>query len=189
MSSNITPLYFLSWNIIYFGQKQPIKVKIFEIFECSGQNLLNYSFQFCTDKSSSSLFASLFIVNRHNSLVNLKLIHNLLLTKRCYQSHNFETFKCSGESFPNFSCHFWKHKSVFPQTLNQSWELLCTFLAQTLYTLDKSSPSKCKVLRLSSALVKTRQIPYVNFETTSWFLFRFFIFLQCNYRNNSSINF
>ena len=39
--SNITPLYlytlYLS-NIIYFGQKQPIKVHIFEIFECLRQN-------------------------------------------------------------------------------------------------------------------------------------------------------
>ena len=49
--SNITPLYFFSSNIIYFDQKQPIKVKIFEIFECSGQNLLSPSCLFCTDKS------------------------------------------------------------------------------------------------------------------------------------------
>ena len=35
---NITPLYFLSSNIIYYGQKQPIKVYMFEIFECLAQN-------------------------------------------------------------------------------------------------------------------------------------------------------
>ena len=44
--SNITPLYFLSSNIIYLGQKQPIKVQISETFECSGQNFLNSSYQF-----------------------------------------------------------------------------------------------------------------------------------------------
>ena len=44
-------LYFLSSNIAYFGQKQPIKVQIFEIFECSDQNLLNSSSQFWTEKS------------------------------------------------------------------------------------------------------------------------------------------
>ena len=49
--SNITPLYFFSSNIIYFGQKQSIKVQIFEIFECSGQNLSNSSCQFWSDKS------------------------------------------------------------------------------------------------------------------------------------------
>ena len=53
VQSNITPLYYFSWNIIYFGQNQPIKLQIFEIFECSGQKLLNYEefrqfrFNFC----------------------------------------------------------------------------------------------------------------------------------------------
>ena len=35
MPSNITSLYFFSSKIIYFGQKQPIKVQIFKIFEFS----------------------------------------------------------------------------------------------------------------------------------------------------------
>ena len=30
----------------YFAQKEPIKVKIFETFECSGQNLSNSLCQF-----------------------------------------------------------------------------------------------------------------------------------------------
>ena len=60
-------------------------------------------------------------------------------------------------------------------------ELLCTFLALTLYNLVKSSPLKCKFLRLLSSQVKTRQIPCVNFETTSQSLFRFFIILACHY--------
>ena len=46
--SNITLLHFFSSNIIYFGQRQPIKVQIFEIFECLNQNL---SCQFWTEKS------------------------------------------------------------------------------------------------------------------------------------------
>ena len=57
-------------------------------------------------------------------------------------------------------------------------QLLCTFLAQTSV---KSSPLKCIFLRLSSSRVKIHQIPYVNFEATSQFLFRFFIILQCHY--------
>ena len=48
--SRITSLYFLSWSIIYFGQKQSIKVQIFKIFECLGQNLLNSSCQFWTSQ-------------------------------------------------------------------------------------------------------------------------------------------
>ena len=49
--SSITPLYFLSSSIIYFGQKQPIEVQIFKVFQCFGQNLINSSCQFWTDKS------------------------------------------------------------------------------------------------------------------------------------------
>ena len=46
-------------------------------------------------------------------------------------------------------------------------------LAQPLYTLVKSSPLKCKSSRFSSAQVKICQIPNVNFELTSQFLFNF----------------
>ena len=45
-----TPLYLFSSNNIYFVQKELIKVKIFETFECSGQNLSNSSSQFWNDK-------------------------------------------------------------------------------------------------------------------------------------------
>ena len=38
---------------------------------------------------------------------------------------------------PNYLCHFWNHKSFF------TTQLLCIFLAQTLHTFYKSSPSKC----------------------------------------------
>ena len=54
------------------------------------------------------------------------------------------------------------------------------FLAQTLYTLFKRSPLKCKFLRFSSAWDKLRQILYVNFELTSQFLFKFNITLHCH---------
>ena len=59
---------------------------------------------------------------------------------------------------------------------------LCTFLAQTIYTLLKSSPLKRKFLRLSSARVKFCQMPYANFETTSQFRFKFCIPLQFHER-------
>ena len=36
VSWKITPLYFFSSNNIYFAQKEPIKVKIFETFEYLG---------------------------------------------------------------------------------------------------------------------------------------------------------
>ena len=51
VSRKITPLYFFSSNDIYFAQKEPIKMKIFETFECSGHNLSNSFCQFLNDKS------------------------------------------------------------------------------------------------------------------------------------------
>ena len=41
-----TPLYFFSSNNIYFVQKKPIKVKNFETFKCSGENLSNSFWHF-----------------------------------------------------------------------------------------------------------------------------------------------
>ena len=51
VSWRITPLYFFSLSNIYFAQKESIKMKIFETFECSGQNLSNFLCQFWKDKS------------------------------------------------------------------------------------------------------------------------------------------
>ena len=51
MSWKITPLYFFSSNNIYFAQKEPIKMTIFETFECSGQILSNSLCQFWNNKS------------------------------------------------------------------------------------------------------------------------------------------
>ena len=46
VSWKIIPQYLFSSKNIYFHQKEPIKMKIFEIFECSGQNLSNFLCQF-----------------------------------------------------------------------------------------------------------------------------------------------
>ena len=51
VSWKITPLYYISSNNIYFAQKGPIKMKIFEIFKCSGQNTSNSSCQLWNVKS------------------------------------------------------------------------------------------------------------------------------------------
>ena len=51
VSWKITPLYFFCSNNIYFAQKDPIKVKTFETFKCSGQILSNSSCQFWNEKS------------------------------------------------------------------------------------------------------------------------------------------
>ena len=48
------------------------------------------------------------------------------------------TFNYLCENSPNYLCHFLNHQSFF------TTQLLCIFLAQTLHTFYKSSPSKCK---------------------------------------------
>ena len=99
-SSVKTPLYFFSSNIIYFVQKEPIKVQIFETFQCSGQNLPNFSCQFWNEKSVPlKNFASFWIKGSH-------------------QSPKLETFECSGKNLPSSSDHFSNHKLLSLQILH-----------------------------------------------------------------------
>ena len=107
------------------------------------------------------------------------------LDKRIPSKSQFLDFRrCSGKNLLNSSCHFWKHKSFFLQILHQysvpSNITRLYFFLQTLYTLVKSSLLKCKFLRFSSARIKTRQIPHVNFELTIQFLIKFCIILHCH---------
>ena len=51
VSWKITPLYFFSSSNIYFAQKEPIKMKIFQTFEWLGQNFLNFFCQFWKNTS------------------------------------------------------------------------------------------------------------------------------------------
>ena len=96
-------------------------------------------------------------------------------------------FECSSQNLSNFLCQFWNNKSIPPQVLypsSVSWKTIpLYFLAQTIYTLLKRNPLNWKPLRLLSAhQVKICQIPYVNFETASQFLYKFCIPLQCHER-------
>ena len=153
---NITPLSVFSSNIIYFSQKQPIKVQICEILECSRQYSSNCSCQFWTDKSILFQFLHqflyFFIVMTLNSPVNFKFIHFLLWTKRSHQSLNFETFVCSGENLKTSSCHFWKRKSVFLQILYQtsvpSNLTLLYFLSPSLIYCGQKQPIKEQIFEI-----------------------------------------
>ena len=110
VSWKITPLYFFSSKNIYFAQNEPIKMKSFEIFKCSGQNSSNSSCELWNDKS-----VPLQIL--HNSslswqitpLVILKLMLFKVWIKAFHQNPNIQ---CSGKHLPYSSCHFPNHKSV-----------------------------------------------------------------------------
>ena len=98
----------------------------------------------------------------------------------------FGSFECLCQNLSNFSCQFWNGKSIPLQILHHSsvsWNMTpCTYLAPAIYTLLKRNPLKLNFLGLLSACVKICQIPHVNFETASQFLFKFCIIFQCHER-------
>ena len=118
----------------------------------------------------------------HNSSVNFKVVTFLLWTEGSHQSPNFDAFKCSAENLPN--CLFQTTSQFFFKmciTLQcHERYLLCTFVAQTIYTLVTRSQLKLKFFRLSNAWVKICEVHQVNFKTTNQFLFNFCIILHCH---------
>ena len=87
------------------------------------------------------------------------------------------------ENLQNSSCHFWKHKLVSLQLLHQSSVpsniTPLYFFSSNIINFGQGSPLKSEFFRFLSAPVKIPQIPHVNFEMTSQFLFKFCIILHC----------
>ena len=117
---NFSICTFLSSNIIYLGQRSQLKSNFldFQVLESKFIKLLMSVLKW--QVNSSSNFALLFIVMRHNSSVNFKGTAFLLWTKGSHQNPNFDTFECSGENLPNSSCHFPSNKLAFLQILHHS---------------------------------------------------------------------
>ena len=138
--------------------------------------------------TSQFLFKFCIILHCHDTKLPRKFqVHTFSsLDKRIpSKSQCLDFRKCSGDILLNSSCCFWKHKSVFLQMLHHysvasNINVLYFFLAQTIYTLVKRSPLKCKFLKFPSHRIKICQIPHVNFELTSQFLFKFCIILPCH---------
>ena len=130
VSLNITTLYLLSSNIIYFGQKLPIMVQIFKYL----MSILNWKVNSCSN------FESFFIVMTHNSHVNFKLIQFLLCTKHPNKSPNFQTFKCALVKICQIP-HFLERQVSFPTNFElilsvskHNSSLLAKFKHQTLWS-------------------------------------------------------
>ena len=118
---------FFSSNNTYFAQKEPIKVEIFENFECSGEILLNSLCQFWNGKSIPLQILYL-------SSVSWKIIPLYFFSsKNIYFSQKkpnkmkiFEALKCSGQILSNSLCQFWNDKSIHLQILyppSVSWKI------------------------------------------------------------------
>ena len=77
------------------------------------------------------------------------------------------TFNYLCEKSQNYLSRFWNHKSFF------TTQLLCIFLAQTLHTSYKSSPSKCKFSDFSLLVFKFTKFLMSFFKQKLSFFSRF----------------
>ena len=116
-----TSLYFFSSNNIYFAQREPIKVKVFVTFECSGQNLSNSLCQFSNDKS---IFLQILYSSSEPWKITPLCFFN---SKNIYFAQKegiklkiFKAFKCSGQIPSNSSCQILNSKSTPLQILYHS---------------------------------------------------------------------
>ena len=191
VSWKIIPLYFFSSNNIYLAQKEPIKKNIFETFECLGQILSNSLCQFLNHESIplQNLYPS--SVSRKTTPLYFLADKIYTLLKRSLLKWKLWIFTCAQVKVCEISCVNFEtrflSKFCIPLQFHERL-LLCSFLAQTIYTLLNGSLVKWKFLRLSSARSKFCQIPYAYFETTSRFLFKF-LSLFSSMKGNSSILF
>ena len=118
VSWKITPLYFFSSNNICFGQEEVIKVKIFETFECSGQNLSNSLCQFWNNKSIPLQILYPTSVSWKITPLYFFSSNNIYFAQKEHiKMKIFETFKCSGQNLSNSSCQLWNDKSIPLQIL------------------------------------------------------------------------
>ena len=73
--------------------------------------------------------------------------------------------------FAKFLMSFLKAQVSFLQNLQRQTKLLCTFFSSKyIIYFGQRNQLKSKFYRFSSAQVKIRQVPHVNFEMTSFFI-------------------
>ena len=119
MSWKITPLCFFSSNNIYFAQKEPIKMKIFEIFECSGQILSNSLCQFWNEESIPLQILYPSSVSWKTTPLYFLSSNNIYFAqKKPIIMKILETYECSGQNLSDFQ--FWNDKSIPLLILHQS---------------------------------------------------------------------
>ena len=129
--------------------------------------------------SSSSVFASFFILMTHNSLVNFKLKYFQLWTKNPIK---IPILRLIGPLVKIYEILylFSKPKVSFFQILHYSLMLRkITLLDFFRSNITRKYQSKCKFFGLLSARIKIQQI-LIIFETTNQFSFILFINLKCH---------
>ena len=154
----IIPQYFFSSNNIYFAQKEPIKMKIFEIFECSGQILSNSLCHFWNEESIPLQILYPSSVSWKITPLYFFSSNNIYFAqKEPIKMKIFETFECSGQILSNSLCQFWNGKSIPLQIWDPSsvsWKItpLYFFSSNNIYFAQKE-PIKMKFFWDFRALV------------------------------------
>ena len=149
VSWKITPLYFSSSNNIYYAQKEPIKVKIFETSECWDQNFSNYLCQFWNDKSIPLQILYPSSVSSKITPLYFSSSSNIYFAqKEPIKVKFFETFECSGQKLSNSLCQFWNNQLIALQILypsSFSWKIipLYFFSSNNIY-FPQREPIKVK---------------------------------------------
>ena len=143
-------------------------MKIFETFECSGQNLSNSLCQFWNDKSISLQILYPSSVSWKITPLNLFSSDNIYFAqKELIKVKIFETFKCSGQNLSNSSCQLWHGNSVplqFLRNYSLPWQMTSLWiLSSYFFKLRLKDPIKIPIL---TGLGKIRHIPHVIFQTT-----------------------
>ena len=123
---------------------------------------------------------------KRTSLYFFSLNNIYFAQKKSIKIKNFGTFECSSRNLSNSLCQFLNDKLILLEILcpsSVSWKITpLYFFRSNNYTLLKRNPLKWKLVRLLSARVKIRQIPYISFEMTSQFVFKFCVILYCHER-------
>ena len=113
VSWKIFRMYFLSSKNIYFAKKEPIKMKILEILECSGQILSNSLCQFWNDKLLPLQILYLSPVSwKVIPLYFFRSKNIYLAQKEPIKMKIFEIFECLCQSLWNSLCQFWNEESI-----------------------------------------------------------------------------
>ena len=160
MSLHITPLQIFSSFIFYFGQKYPMKVpililssvlmKISQIPCVIFQTTRQFFFKFCMTLQCQKIFLRCTIYVKHY----------ILCTKGTNRSANFLDFLVLGLKFTKFVSFLKQEIFKFSTTLQcHEAKLLCTFLAEILYTFDERSLSKYKFGEISPEHLEVWNFP------------------------------
>ena len=145
-------------NNIYLAHKEPIKVKIFETFERSGQNLSNSLCQFLNKSIPLQILYPSSVWWKITSLYFCSSNNIYFSQNEHIKLKIFETFKCSGQNSSKSSCQFWNDKSIPLQVLHHSsfsWHITPLWiLSWYFFNFGLKDPINIPILRLSIALVK-----------------------------------